>query len=569
MAFSGLLYGTAEAAVALSCIAERLKSPSGLGIQLSVDAGPRDWIDSLGLLRMADSRWAQSHPVWNELFGCFVHPVQRLELKSKADASLHTMTVVNAIRFLPESILGDAQEAVLSSVERVVHETLVNIWEHAYTGSAPRTVFICATVTPSRHLEDDPDKGKLFTSSAELEWFAENREGRILEIAIADEGRGVPLTLWKSAKERQQEFTRHWRNTKLTLDQRARAHHALCEYAFHYDSTRKKPQDFDSLASRLSWRGLHRCLKQTEQLSGVIILASGQGRVGYAATQNRLAIIEPAIKLRADVPGTEVVLRFPTLRRASSPRRLFPGGNRIEARAGFIASEQDLRTGLAAEEITRDLVTQNDRGTGVLQGAKVSSPLKVAVAATPTVVVACFAFRPISRIDELVEVLHSLPPNHLAVLLFAEIHQGIRAELTAYSSLDSSSATDATPRLLCLWSPDQHSLVWQIAGEIPNPEFGLKVCARLEQLGHAGVGEETVGTIALARDLANTYPEWLSWNETTKTIGLTAPEIRLGTQDYARSLNMAFDNLWRVPEVSGSSLYPSRARRSGFRPGVS
>ena len=307
ISFKAMLYATAEAVVALAAMVDYVRSGRSAGaFEVNFDANSLEWVKALRLDQVADSDYEKPDRGWTNPFGCYAYPLRRIELASKEDAATRATDFVTAVRLLPDAVFGDDKDSVLSSVERVASEAFLNIFEHAYDPDAKKLLYATATVTPSGHFQNSEDLPTQYTSRQELEWLYENRKSMILEIAIADAGYGISRTLWKNAKEKHRSFAVDWETKAPNAASREAAHQHLCEYAFHHDSTRKRDEDFPTVASRLNWRGLHRCIKQTEYLSGSILLVSGQGRAGYVFVDNRIQPVFPAQAVQADFPGTLV-----------------------------------------------------------------------------------------------------------------------------------------------------------------------------------------------------------------------------------------------------------------------
>jgi hypothetical protein len=474
----------------------------------------------------------------------FKQALRRIILENRDNPKLLAAELAREIRLLPDDFFGGEKEGVLGSVESVAYEALKNIMEHAYE-RAPRSLFACATVTPSGHFEDDSRLQHRFTTVEELEWLKENQEGMILEIAMADAGLGVPQTLWRNAEQKQRPFTAGWPSGGLDSESRRSAHQSLCEYAFHYDSTRKEDSEFPTVASRLSWRGLHKCLKQTEYLSGCILLASGQGRAGYVFVRNRIKAVSPARDLHADFPGTVVVLRF-----ATSPRRVRPGlvtrsGQPLQQRVGYVASETDLRKGLPSERVTRILATNDEGLSKDPSNHEIRESLSKFSKQGPRALFVYFPFRNLETERDLLDLLPAIPPNHLAVLLFGHIPRKVRALLRADANPEWSPKTHGTPRLLCLWDQEGHRLEWQIAGEVPLPRAGQRVYADLELSGHAELKTESAEVQALARELANSYPEFIVWNKEKETLSFAGTEPTIAPEDFAAILDDSFATFYQ------------------------
>lgn len=501
LVFKGMLYATAEAVVALAAFSEKFRSVDG-DLNLTFGDSPRDWVDSLDLHQIANNKWQLEGAGWTRPFDCYAFPIRQVTLTNRDDVDAHALDIVQAIRLLPDDVLGSHKTQILASVERIAYEAILNIFEHAYVGSTKRHLYYCVTVTPARHFDVENVEHGILTSPKEVKWLTENHDALMLEIAIADAGQGIPLTLWKNAREKKCDFSNGWREGVRDVDMRANAHQSLCNYAFHYASTRKGENEFINAASRLNWRGLHRCLRQTEFLSGSISLTSGQGRAGYVFVEGKLKPIQPTNDSHTDFPGTLVTLRFSASQRL---RRSYPTQGNVavsQLSMGARISDEELRSPISAEQITRELHDRkslSDSGSGGMKSMKME-----ATALGTRVTVVYFPFVEFTSAQNLLEILPALPPNAVAVLLFARIPLEVRAELRAYASDEWSNLTHGTPRIFCLWNTERQTLTWQIAGELPAPQSGTKLYSDLEALGHANLDGEGSETENLANELAVT-----------------------------------------------------------------
>ena len=541
ISFKAMLYATAEAVVALAAVVDYIRSARSAGaFKVTFDANSQEWVKALRLDQVTNSDYARPDRGWTNPLGCYAYPLRRIELASKEDAATRATGFVRAVRRLPDAVFGDDKDNLLSSVERVASEAFLNIFEHAYDPGAKKILYATATVTPPGHFENGEALPNQYTSSQELEWLYENRNSMILEIAIADAGYGISRTLWKNAKEKHRSFAVDWETNAPNAASRRAAHQHLCEYAFHHDSTRKRDEDFGTLASRLNWRGLHRCIKQTEYLSGSILLVSGQGRAGYVFVQNRIQPVFPAQAVHADFPGTLALLRFSTRRKGGHRGPVQRTGSPVRLRVGYLASEAELQKGLATEQITHTLVAEDNESNKRVPSREIASTLRRFSRSGSKAVFFYFPFKTFTSAEELISLLRSLPPNYVAVLLFAHIPAPVCAELRAYSGSDWSPANQGTPRLLLLWDPERQTLRWQVAGESPLSSSAQKLYADLEQFGQADLGSEGNSVHIFANELAGAYPDVLIWEERTKSLSFANAEATLTHDDYATILTVAF-----------------------------
>lgn len=541
ISFKVMLYATAEAVVALAAVVDYIRSGrSADAFEVNFDAKSQEWVKALRLDQVTNSDYAMPDRGWSNPFGCYAYPLRRIELESKEDAATRATAFVKAIRLLPDAVFGDDKDNLLSSVERVASEAFLNIFEHAYEPGTEKILYATATVTPSSHFENSEDLLKQYTSPQESEWLDENRNSMILEIAIADAGYGISRTLWKNAKEKHRSFAVDWEKNALTLALRGSAHQHLCEYAFHHDSTRKRDEDFPTVASRLNWRGLHRCITQTEYLSGSILLVSGQGRAGYVFVENRMKPVFQAQAVHADFPGTLALLRFSTRRKEGHRGPVQRTGSPVRLRVGYLASEEELQKGLPTEQVTHTLVASDNELDMGLPSREIASTLKRFSRSGSKAVFSYFLFKRFTSVEEVISLLRSLPPNYVAVLLFAHIPASVCAELRAYSGTDWSPANQGTPRLVLLWDPKRQALRWQVAGEFPLSSSAQRVYADLERFGQADLGSEGNSAHILANELAAAYPHFLIWEERTKSLSFANAEATLPHEDYAVILADAF-----------------------------
>ena len=538
----GLIFATAEAVVALATFAETLRSPiNPNAFRLSCRAAPQDWVRALGLNALAAPKSSNTDATWTTPMGCSAYALRRFEIESRDAVIEHTSEFIAALQLLPDNFLSDQQAELLLSVERVVYEVLLNIFEHAYDQNERKTVFMAATVTPSplRYFDSEDDVQVNAISDQEHEWLRENRDRLMFEVAIADAGHGIPARLSASALAKKRQFTKDWVKNPVRGELRVAAHQRLCEYSFHHDSTRKRDSDFATPASRLTWRGLHRGLKQVENLSGSIVLASGQGRAGYVFVGNRMTAVVPSRARHVEFPGTLAVLRFavPTHRvRRSKSERL---GAPVRLRVGYLASDDQLKSDLPHEEITKAFSQHESSPKATFSDARVSEGLKRFAKDGKKVLLSYFPFTTFTNVGDLIGLLPSLTPNVVPAILFAHIPLHIRADLRAYEDSEWSSLTHGSPRLLCIWTQDRQTLTWQIGGEVPVPRAGQKLYTELERTGHAELANESNDTIALAKDLARTYPDFLVWDEKNTCLSFVNQEASLAPEDFAELLTLA------------------------------
>ncbi len=540
LVINGMLYATAEAVVALAAFSERLRSVDG-NLKLTFGDGPQEWVTSLDLHQIAYNKWQPEDIGWTRPFDCYALPLRKITLTNREDVAARAQNIVQAIQQLPDNVLEPHKTQKLASIERVVYEALLNIYEHAYGDAPEKHLYFCATVTPTRHFDVENLEHGILTSIEEAKWFAENRDALMLEIAIADAGQGIPLTLWKNAREMKCGFANEWQEGVMDVNMRANAHQSLCNYAFHYASTRKRENEFINAASRLNWRGLHRSLQQTEFLSGTVALTSGQGRAGYVFVASGMEPIRQPSDSHTDFPGTLVTLRFSASQHLRHSFSAQGSVANLQLSVGKYIFVDELRSPISAEQITHSLL---DRKTSKVAGSSGMKGMKIEPAALGTRVVAVyFPFVEITSAQNLLEILPALPPNAVAVLLFARIPPEVRAELRAYASDEWSSIVHGTPRIFCIWNTEKQGLTWQIAGELPSPQSGKKLYSDLEHLGHANLEGEGSETAELARELAVTYPECLVWENDKKALRFSSIEPTISTADYASTLALAFKSL--------------------------
>lgn len=554
VSFKGLSYATAEGAVSLAVLAEQLRANQVIpSLEISFQDATSTWVDALRLDQLQSGTWQTPDRLWTRPSDCFAYPLRRIELTSKQEAIANASRLVSIIRRLPEEVLGTDRDEVCASVETVALEVLINIFQHAYLPEERRYLYAGTTVTPAKHYDEDSSLSGSFTTKEELNWLRENRDNMILEIALADAGRGIPRTLWSDAIEKQQDFAIHW--TRRTLDdiQRAVAHHDLCDYAFHHDSTCKRDSDATASPRRLAWRGLHRCLRQTEYLAGSISLTSGQGKSGYVFVKGRMFRIGKSTLARTDFPGTLLTLRFPAFKGSGRRSLSVSGGNPLRLRVGYLTQAAHLDAGLPQDEVRRAFGMADKDFSDAVRLNYDDSQLQTASLPRKDIVhslarfsregqkalLVLFPFSKVESEQELLKLLPTLPPNHVSILLFCHIPDSVRTQLRAYSE-KWSSTEHGIPRLFGLWVPDRFGFAWQIGGEFPLLQAGQKLYSDLENQGYATLDREGQTVHIFAKELARAYRDFLLWDDPSKTLTFTGVEAVLTSSDYKLLLNDAF-----------------------------
>jgi hypothetical protein len=540
--FARMLYATAEAAVTLGVFADAIRRRWPHSLRIAFDNASSKWVAGLGLDQLSTGTWQRPQRGWTNPLGCYAYPLRRILLEGSDDVANRAAALAKAIRLLPEDVFPQVdKDKILAAVERVAYEAFLNIVEHAYLARNPRYLYACATVTPATYFEDNNESVQPYTTAEDRRWLRDHTDSMILEIALADGGEGIPFTLWNDAVQKRRPFTQGWEPGPLQDAERRAAHHALCDYAFRHDSTRKHGEDFTNVASQLSWRGLHSCTRQTESLSGYITLASGEGRAGYVTIDNRLIPISPGKDLQGQFPGTLVVLRFPTICEPRKANGKAAVSRPVPLRIGFSASEAQWRKEIAVEQVEEAMRPRNSEPNVSLSFKReIDSGMDVA----PQIVGARFPFQELAREPAILSLLRLLPPNYVAALLFVDVPLDVRAQLRAYTESDWSPITHGTPRLLLVWDREAACFRWQFAGEFPLPKGGQKLYSDLEMLGRAELAEEIPALHALARDLATAYKGLITWDEKVRSLSFLAPEVQLAKADYERELQAAFSDFY-------------------------
>lgn len=553
--FSNMDYATAEGAVAVAAMAAAIRQEGG---QLSLGYGAESapWAAALGLSRIADDDPVIAQAEWCQFGDCHVYPLTHQTLTDTRQAASFLESAMASISIVPKGITG--WETIAESVRRVLCESLLNVVEHAYPSEGPKQIFLCLTITPSTHGLFIPARAKHFLATQELEWLSEHakRRNRIIEIAIADFGVGVPRTLFADAEERLVEFKTLVAGlssgTNKYQQARALLHQCLCKYAFAHTSTRKRSTDFPSRAASLNWRGLHRCFHHSALQDGCLVLASGQGRAGYASIDGRIAEVDLSDRRGRDLPGTAIVLRLPL---ASKTTVVVPCSS-----SGIGQPAAALRVmGIAASHALRDKPDTR------------SFPIRSQPESVPVFVV-LFPFCSMrdgtggADFGELMTILRNAPCGVPVLLMFADIPHTLIRELRATVPVDDPS-TVGLPRVLSAWRKDSDGLDWALVGHVPIPTVHEQLCLDIEKHGIAQLPADVPVAREIACELADVIPSLFSYDATQERLLAAWHSVALSTKQYASLLQQAFashmHDLMRDPGATyvfgdGTAHYQSR-----------
>lgn len=163
-----------------------------------------------------------------------------------------------------QRLLGWAHEVVL--------EALLNAAEHSQNTDSlsqwQSEVFVAFAVAPGHS-----DNNNRPSDSEDASSTLHSNAGLWLEVAIADNGCGIPQTLTPAFLAHEAEMGRRPARERTAL------HAEILKWALTPFGTSKAKEAFASEQQLKSWRGLYRALYRTMRLQGSISIASGYARL--------------------------------------------------------------------------------------------------------------------------------------------------------------------------------------------------------------------------------------------------------------------------------------------------
>lgn len=537
--FNRMTYATAEGIVAIASLLAALRATDSQAdmTALGFDKTSSGQAEAIGLLQIASDEWDDADSHWKEISNCVVLPLRRTVIADGASAVRFARDTASRLSLAPRRFLE--WEEAIQAVERVVSEAVLNVVQHAYPPGTDSWVYTCFTITPASHVLASLGATAVLAPEEE-EWLKEQQSlgNFVFEAAIGDYGQGVPRSLYLDATEKLEEFRKIIKGKGSGrndfLDARFELHQCLCQYAFHHDSTRKKPSDFPTRAAALNWRGLHRCWQAVRSLNGCLVLASGQGRAGFAVCGGAVHRVRPQVRRKSDLPGTLVVLRLPL--ETSQRRRASSAAPTVSGKACRLsvlerAPKVDL---LEASHGLRCILDLHPKGT-------------------PTFAVLCpfESFAADERTSaQFMTMIRACPKDCIIAVMFADVPEQILDELRATDDVaEGAEGVDVgMPLILALWRPDSTRLTWRIVGHIPLSSEGASIFRDLERKGHVSLKDASVRAQELAYDWASPFAGLLEYDSKEKELRAHWNEAFLPIEDLASLLNDSLET-WFNEEI--------------------
>ncbi|MCK6682740.1 MAG: hypothetical protein L6R30_10030 [Thermoanaerobaculia bacterium] len=238
-------------------------------------------------------------------------PVRKLTLGedesgAAAEAARALAQACNALVARQAPALAEELELVAF---RMMLELLKNVEEHAYR-SGPHNAIFGASLLRTRPLLH----GNLLPPGI-AKWLQRlDSPGTLLEVTLCDVGTGIPASL-NAAYRAVHPLSEASSARLVRLSDResaivtAELHSAICRWALHHRSTRKRIREFT--AKQLSWRGLHHVLHACWRLHGRLELRSAAGHVTVSMDPGNVEIDTGHGAPLAAFPGTQISLMIP------------------------------------------------------------------------------------------------------------------------------------------------------------------------------------------------------------------------------------------------------------------
>ncbi len=413
------------------------------------------------------------------------------ELASEDEIAEIADKIVEDIRAIPDEykFIGKFREVL----RRFLVEALLNVFEHAYDDGEKRPVWITVSYLPRAVAESAAAGG---VTSVERQWLRETPFGRLLEISVADLGRGIPRSLADAATavvpglEAQLKQLSSGQTQHAAL--RAKIHEALCRFAFEHQSTCKPPSRFRTKDHQLNWRGLYRCYRQVTELGGSVSVISGRARVGYVSAENSPIAFTQIIDAPCDVPGSIVTARL-----------VVPAQVRSRPAVDRRLAVHRLDCPITPWD---RLMGAEDRSDPVWRGSVFHA---IAM--------------PFSNLVDEVELdragdlfigrvrmaLEHIPPHVVPVFSLVSLQHGWTEAVRAFVPNASwRSALDGPPRLVGFWGPER-PVSWIFVGAVPSDARHL--LEALENQGQVTALPTDEGVVCrLFQELVSHYPDVLT-----------------------------------------------------------
>lgn len=510
-----LYFPTAEGVATLATVVESLRQRRGGEVVVELDQRSKQWSKALHLDELIEARWSDELPNdFLKVSGCYMFPLWRQIIREKdvpqnlaAEMSRRVQLLLREMKYADVGEVGTA-------IRLVLKEAIQNVYEHAYRREENRVMFGAITATPF------PRRDQLlkctYAAEEELVWFDRFVEtGMMLEVAIADYGKTVPVTLWRAFSHKHRRRLDLAKNlalgSKEGLIERAKLHYEIAQWSFDHASTRKSPEDFPNELAFLNWRGLHRALNTCAKLNGCMVMRSGQARCGYAFKDHSVTSLKQRILLPHDFPGTSIIIRFP------------------------IVKTKDSRT--TAVKIPAEKPEIHLKLEKIINHSEVPADVRVVPTGGPRLLGIVYPFRTYK--DDTSDLKHRLTeisPSFVTIHLFARADRPL---LHFLQSLDRDyfSSGLGPPRIMALWSPSE-PFYWKVAGRLP--ECALPIVDSLETNGVAQVGSDPE-SISFAQELVRTYSPMVTLED--NSLHLTIFNGNIAPKAIHEALQLAFE-IW-------------------------
>ncbi|HEV3317602.1 MAG TPA: hypothetical protein VG488_11555 [Candidatus Angelobacter sp.] len=433
-------WASAEGAVGLASIAEAVRHR--LKTRFVGPPARNSWGKALRLEQLTTDKWDDPGAMSNTgLVRLSVDPLRKWTLETSETCE----KVADILRDRTTSLLAPLsyreESGVVAAVHLLVYQALLNVFQHAYGTDISKIAFSAITVCPAKQWLGPRSP----LTPAEQSWLASSSE-RFLEVAIADCGAGVPATLWESYRDRYRkdfdELEPKTRQLGTTASQSARAmlQQKITHWSLAHDSTRKREADFPDKRSYLNWRGLHRATNIIADVSGCIVIRSGQARAGYVFPQSSgCALTTNEQYPRKEFPGTTVLIRIPIP--APTPRHV-----------RLLGTEPSQTLNLCADQ--------------VVQAAEAGAKLTDTPGGTPFVAAICHPFVTLKAEEcgGILDLIGSIPPNCIQLHAFAQV--AADPVLTQFHAFKDDYDC-RLPRVICFWSRGERG-TWKFAGLMPR-----------------------------------------------------------------------------------------------------
>jgi hypothetical protein len=483
-------YATAEGAVTLAALVDYIQSSSDAKVTINIDRQSKRWVNALQLDQLTKG-WLPNFaaPHANLAGACYVYPLWRWSITDYATCHRIARQIGAQVSGLLESLGYSEIHDLADSTMWIAYEALLNVYEHAYMEGQDPRAFGAITLTPVPAKDDE--NALAYATAEERRWFDEYRgKGLMLEIAIADYGKGVPASLWNSFFRLKAPRFKPGKGKSLAAvvksQDRAALHHEVCLWAFDHQSTRKSEGDFLDDYARQNWRGLHRALNTAARFYQCLVLRSGVARTGYAFFRNGAShLTRREVSMQREFPGTGIVIRIPILRGRNYDIN-YRGADEVRK-----------------EELPIEV-------TDVLSINEAQKKLERQHAGKVTFVGLAHPFKTYQYDDVryLRDVATRIPPRFIAIHAFARLESPMLLEHLHAFDDNAEVNRVGLPRLFGYWTPGSQFLRWKFMGKMPA--YTNSIITELEKNGIAPISVENKPMRNFANNLASVYAPYIA-----------------------------------------------------------